>query len=122
MTAIVSRIVAMSTLRRRRAFPWPADCSQLAALPASAEEPIATVRFEPRHAHAGGHVETLQHLARLRIDASHVALVGFPGAVPELPVHPRHAGDETVRLDGAKDRSSLRIDLMNLPIPMVPDP
>src|SRR5262249_40435397 len=50
------------------------------------------------------------------------ALVTFPGAVPEFIVDPGHSGDEAVGLDGAKDRPCLRIDLMNLAVPILPDP
>ena len=37
-----------------------------------------------------------------------LALVAFPGAVPQLAVDPGHAGDEAVRLDGAHDRAGRR--------------
>src|SRR5262249_33875118 len=60
--------------------------------------------------------------ARSRIDSPQVALVTLPGGVPELSVDPRDAGDEAVRLDGAKNLSSFGIDLMNLPISILPHP
>ena len=56
----------------------------------------------------GGISRRLQHLAGLRIDAPQVALVAFPGAVPQLAVDPGDAGDEAVGLDGAQDRSRSR--------------
>src|SRR6202035_2406588 len=42
--------------------------------------------------------------------------------VPELAVDPGHAGDEAVGLDGAQDRSGLRIDLIDFAGAVVPDP
>ena len=56
------------------------------------------------------------------IDAADVALVAFPGAVPQFPVHPRHAGDEAVGLDGAKNRPGFGIDLVDLARAMLADP
>src|SRR5438876_941124 len=46
----------------------------------------------------------------------------FPGAVPELAVDPGDAGDEAVGLDGAKNRPCLGVDLMDLPVPILPHP
>src|SRR5262249_50310818 len=37
-------------------------------------------------------------------------------------IDPRDAGDEAVRLDGAQDGSRLRIDLVDLPLPVLSDP
>ena len=71
---------------------------------------------------AGRHIEPLQHFAGLRIDPPHVALVTFPGAVPELAVDPGDAGDEAFGLDGAKDGPGLRIDLMDLAVPVLSHP
>ncbi len=101
---------------------WPSDCSHLPAPSSSAEETIAAIRLEPRHVHSRRHLESLQDLARSRIDTPHIALVTFPGAVPELSVDPRDAGDEAVGLDRAKDRPRLGIDLMDLPVPILPHP
>src|SRR5262245_15579838 len=100
----------------------PADGSHLPAASASAEEPIAAIGLEPRHACSRRHLEPLQDLSRSRIDAPHIALVAFPGAVPELAVDPGDSGDDTVGLDGAEDRSCLGIDLMDLPAAMLPYP
>src|SRR5919112_1423790 len=58
----------------------PAHRPHLRALAPTAVEPIATVRLEPRHEDALRHLELLQHLARRRVDAPHVALFAFPRA------------------------------------------
>jgi hypothetical protein len=42
--------------------------------------------------------------------------------VPELPIDPTHPGDEAVGLDGAKNRACLGINLIDLSIPILPDP
>src|SRR5882762_5540974 len=100
----------------------PADGSHLPAPSSSAEELIAAIGLEPRHAHSGRHLEPLQDLSRSRIDSPQIALVTFPGAVPELSVDPRDPGDEAVGLDGAKNRTCLGIDLMDGPASIMPDP
>src|SRR6202140_4073732 len=107
---------------RRRASLGPADGSPLPAPSASAEELIAAIGLEPRHAHAGRHLEALQDLSGSRIDSPQIALVTFPGAVPELAVDPGDPGDEAVGLDGAKNRPCLGVDLMDLPVPILPHP
>src|SRR6516225_10763694 len=91
----------------------PADGSHLAAASAAAKELIAAIGFEPRYGDAARHLDPLQHLSGLRIDAPQVALVAFPGPVPHLAIDPGHAGDEAVGFDGAKDRSGLGIDLVD---------
>src|SRR6266567_4038599 len=106
----------------RGASPGRADGSHLPAASASAEELIAAIGLEPRHAHSGRHLESLQDLSRSRIDSPQIALVTFPGAVPELAVDPGDPGDEAVGLDGAKNRPCLGIDLMDLPVPILPHP
>src|SRR6266404_1039853 len=110
------------TLLHRGDSPGPADGSHLPARCSSAEELIAAIGLEPRHAHSGRHFEPLQDLSRSRIDSPHIALVTFPGAVPELSVDPGDPGDEAVGLDRAKNRSCLGIDLMDLPVPILPHP
>ena len=42
--------------------------------------------------------------------------------MPELAVDPGDAGDEAAGLDGAKNRSRLGIDLMDLPVPTLAYP
>jgi hypothetical protein len=56
------------------------------------------------------------------IDSSHFALVAFPGAVPELAVNPGDPGYEPIGLDSAKNRPCLRIDLVDFPVAILPDP
>src|SRR5262245_22057355 len=106
----------------RVASPGPADGSHLAAASAVAEEPFAAVGLEPRHACSMRHLDPLQHLSRSRIDPPHIALVTFPGAVPELAVDPGDPGHDAVGLDGAEYRPGLGIDLMDLPAAMLPHP
>ena len=105
-----------------RDSPGPADCAHLAAVAAAAEEPVAAVGLQARHGHAGRHIEPFQDLSGSRIDPSHVALVTFPGAVPELVVDPGDPGDEAAALDSAQNGARLRIDLMNPAVPILPHP
>ena len=46
----------------------------------------------------------------------------FIGGVPELSIHPGDPGDEAVGLDGAKDRSGLGIDLVDLAVAILTHP
>lgn len=108
--------------RGRLASLGPADGSHLPAPSTSAEELIPAIGLEPRHAHSGRHLERLQDLSRSRIDSPQIALVTFPGAVPEISVDPGDPGDEAVGLDRAKNRPCVGIDLMNLPVPVLPYP
>src|SRR5262249_40281191 len=120
-----SRLLARSSLLLRLgrgASPGSPDGSHLSAASASAEEPIAAIGLEPRHAHARRHLDPLQDLSRSRIDPPHVALVAFPSAVPELAVDPGDAGNDAVGFDGAKNDSRFRIDLMDLPASVLPNP
>src|SRR6266436_2478675 len=109
------------TIRRGDSL-GPADGSHLPAASSSAEELIAAIGLEPRHVHSGRHLEPLQDLSRSRIDSPQIALVTFPGSVPELSVDPGDPGDEAVGLDRAKNRPCLGIDLMDLPVPILPHP
>src|SRR5262249_6665964 len=59
---------------------------------------------------------------RSGINSSQIALVTFPGAMPELSIDPRHTGDKALRFDRAKNRTRLRIDLMNLPVAILSNP
>src|SRR5882724_5823481 len=103
-------------------FSGPAHGSHLAAAAAAAEESIAAVGLESRYGRSRRHLKSLQHLSSLRIDSPQIAVVTFPGAVPELAIDPGDPGDEAAGLDGAKDRSGLGIELMDLPLPILPDP
>src|SRR5262249_42237745 len=106
----------------RGASPGSADGSDRPAAASSAEKSIAAIGLEARHADSGRHLEFLQDLARARIDSPHVAFITFPSAVPELAVDPGDPGDDAVGLDGAKDLSCLRIDLVDFPPPGLPHP
>src|SRR5208337_3496902 len=97
----------------RGTSPGPADGSELPAPSSAAEKPITAIGLEPRHAHSRRHLEPLQDLSRSRIDSPHIALVTFPGTVPELAIDPGVPGDDAVGLDGAKNRPRLGIDLMD---------
>ena len=114
--------LGLGAAARRGASLGPADGAHLPAASAAAEELIAAIGLEPRHAYSGRHIEPLQDLSRSRIDSPQIALVTFPGAVPELSVDPGDSGDEAVGLDGAKNRPGLGIDLMDLPVPILPHP
>src|SRR5205823_14553484 len=107
---------------RRGASLGSADGPHLSAPSAAAEELIAAIGLEPRNHHSGRHLEPVQDLYRSRIDPPQIALVTFPGGVPELSVDPGDAGDEAVGIDGAKNRSGLGIDLMDLPVAILPHP
>src|SRR4029453_18771610 len=105
-----------------RSLLRPSNSPHLPAAAAATVEPVAAIGLEPRHAGAGRHLEPFQDLAGLRIDAPHVALVAFPGAVPQLAVGPGDAGDDAIGLDGAQDLSRFGIDLMDLTAAMLADP
>ena len=96
--------------------------ADLAARAAAAIEEVGAVGLEAADAGAARHLQPLEHGAALRVDAADVALVAFPGAVPQLAVDPGHAGDEAVGLDGAQDGAGLGIDLVDLAIAVLPDP
>src|SRR5262245_6648728 len=119
-SALISR--ALTRGRPRVTSFGSANGSHLSAASASAEEAIAPIGLEPGHACSSRHLESLQDLSRSRIDPPHIALVTFPGAVPELAVDPGDPGDDAVRLDGAQDRPGFGIDLMDLPATVLPHP
>ncbi len=102
-------------LGRRTALTFP-----LAPPPQNNLSPPS--ELEPRDARSGRHLEPLQYPSRLRIDPPQFALVAFPGSVPELAVDPGDPGDEAVGHDRAKNRPGLRIDLMDLPLPVASHP
>src|SRR5580765_1330473 len=106
----------------RGASPGPADGSHFPGPASSAEELIAAIGLEPRNVHAARHLENFQDLSCARIDPPQIALVTFPGAVPELSVGPGDPGDEALGLDRAKNRPCLGIDLIDLPGPILPHP
>src|SRR5437660_72266 len=107
---------------RSAASLGPADRPHLSALSSSAEEAIAAIGLEPRNAHSGRHLERFQDLPRSRIDSPQIALATFPGGMPELSVDPGDPGDEALGFDRAKNRPCLGIDLMDLPVPILPHP
>jgi hypothetical protein len=82
-----SLAIVCASSNARRVFP---------ALAAAAEVGVAAVGLQPGDTRAGRHVDGLQHLARLRIDAPEVALLALPGAVPQLAVDPGDAGDDAL--------------------------
>jgi hypothetical protein len=69
-----------------------------------------------------GHIEPLQNFSGLRIDSPQVALATVPGGVPEVSVDPGNSGDEAVGLDGAKNRPSVGIDLIDLSLAILAHP
>jgi hypothetical protein len=83
---------------------------------------VAAVGLKSRYADTRRHFDPLQHIAGLRIDPPHIALVAFPCAVPKLAIDPGNAGDEAVGFDGAQDRARGWIDLMDLAVPIRADP
>jgi hypothetical protein len=107
---------------RRRDYRTTPDGAYLPALSASAEELFATIGLESRDVYSGRHLPPLQDFSCSWIDSPQLALVAFRGAVPELAVDPGDAGDEAVGLDRAKNPPRLRIDLMDLAIPVLPHP
>src|SRR5690606_4593394 len=106
----------------RLASPGSADGSHRPAVAAAAEESIAAIGLEPRHAHPGRHLETPQDLSRSRIEPPQIAPAALPGAGPQRSLDPGAPGDEAVGLDRAKNRPRLRIDLMDPPVSILPHP
>jgi hypothetical protein len=100
----------------------PPDSPHLAASSSSAEELIAAVGLEAGNAYTRRHLEPLEDFSSTRIDSPQIALVTFPGAVPEFSIDPGHASDEAVGFNRSKNRSCLRIDLMDLPVPILAHP
>ena len=106
----------------RGASARPPDSPDLAALSSSAEELITAIRLKPGNAHSPWHLEALKNVSGSRIDSPQIAFLALPGGVPELSIDPGDPGDEAVGLDGAKNRACIGIDLMDLPVPILPDP
>src|ERR1700730_15963270 len=107
---------------RRGDSPGPADGSHPPAPSPPPEQLTAAIGPEPRHAHSGRHIEPLQDLSGSRIESPQIALVAFPGAVPELAVDAGNPGDEAFGLDGAKNCPGKGIDVMDLAVPILPHP
>src|SRR5262245_10225043 len=105
-----------------RPAAWLPHRANPAALATAGVEEFALVRFEPAHPRPLGHRQAGQHLACPGVHLADVGVVSFPGPVPELAVHPGDSRDEAVRLDGAQDRARVGIDLVDLPIAVLPDP
>jgi hypothetical protein len=116
------RLLARGAAGGRGASPGSADHSHLPAAPPSTEEQFAAIGLEPRYSYSGRHLESVQDFSRSRIDSPQIALVTFPGAVPELAVNPGDPGDAAAGLDGAKNRPCFGIDLIDLPVPIVRHP
>ena len=102
--------------------PGAPDGPHLPAFPSAAIELIAAIALQAGDADAGRHIELLQNLSRLRIDPPQIAFVTFQSAVPKLSIKPGNPGDEAAALDSAKNHSSVGIDLMNLPVPILAHP
>src|SRR6185437_8655285 len=96
--------------------------SELPAAAATTKKLIGAVRLESRHAGARGHLQSLEHLARARIQPAQLALVTLPSGVPQLAIDPGDASDKAIGLDSPEHRPGLRIDLMDLAGPILPDP
>src|SRR5262245_60096465 len=116
------RLLPRGAAASRGAPFGPADGPYLAATSPSAKEQIAVIGLEPRNVHSWRHLEPLQNLSRSKIDSPQIALVTFPGAVPQLSVDPGNPGDEAIGLDRAKNRPGLGIDLIDLSVPILPHP
>src|SRR5580704_3926536 len=102
--------------------PGPSDGPHFPASSSAAKKLIAAITFQARHADTGRHIELFQDLTRARIYSPQIAFVTFPSAVPKLTVDPSDPGDEAAALDGAKNRSGLGIDLMDLAVPILAHP
>src|SRR6516225_1358521 len=100
----------------------PAHGAHLAAASAAAIEQAGAIGLEPADAGAGGHLQALEHRAVGRVDVAQLALVAFPGAVPQLAVDPGHARDEAVGGDGAQDGAGGRVDLVDAAVAVLADP
>src|SRR5215831_6223529 len=106
----------------RAASPRPPHRPDPPALSSTAEELIVTIGLKPGNAGPARHLDTFKNFSRSRIDSPQITVITFPGGVPELAIDPGDPGDEAVGLDGAKNRAGIGINLMDLPIPILPDP
>jgi hypothetical protein len=102
--------------------PGPPDCPDLPGSSISAEELVGAIGLEAGNPNPLGHIEPLKNFSGLGIDAPQVALITVPGGVPELTVDPGNSSDKAVGLDGAKNGTGFRIDLMDLSLAVLTDP
>src|ERR1700748_2086259 len=105
-----------------RTSPRPANSSYFSARSSPAEKPVAAIRLKAGNVGSLGHVDLLKNIPGVRIDPAQIALLAFPGGVPEFSIQPADAGDEAVGLDGAKNWTGLGIDLMYIPVSVLPHP
>ncbi len=61
-------------------------------------------------------------MARRRVDTTQLALVAFPGAVPQLAFDPGHASDEAIGFDRPQYFTAVWIDAVDLAVAVLPDP
>jgi hypothetical protein len=106
----------------QNSWPRPPDYPDPSGLSPTAEELIAAIGLKPRNLDFVGHVNSLKNLSGPRINSAKIAFVAFQGCVPELTFDPGDPSDEAIGLDGAKDCPRVRIDLTNLPAPVIPHP
>ena len=100
--------------------PGLADGPYLPAPASSAEELIAAIGLEPRHRPTPGGMSSLSKTSPFEDRTASIAVVTFPGAVPELSVDPGDPGDEAVGLDRAKETAPVRDGLDQSPVPIFP--
>src|SRR6266496_4349902 len=114
--------LALGAIAHRGTLSGPPDRSDPPALSSSTEEPITAIGLKPGNTNAERHLDRFKNISGLRIYSPQIAFVTFQGRVPQLSLDPGHSGDKAVGLDGAKNRASIGIDLMNLTIPILPYP
>ena len=107
----------------RRATLRPAHRSHLAALAAAAEEPVAAVGLEPRHADAGRHLDASPAPRPVRGSMRRSSL-SSPSQVPCQSSPSTQVTPVTKRLDSMVRRTvaGLGIDLVDLPVAILADP
>src|SRR5262249_31968561 len=88
--------------------------AHFAAASTATVEDASAVGLEPGYGDTGGHLEALKDFTRFRIDAAEVALLGLPGAMPEVAGDPGNARDEASGFNTAQDRAGLGVDLVDL--------
>src|SRR5688572_8376525 len=113
---------AMVFSRRSPNGGSPPHGADFAARSAAAVEEIRAVALETADVLAERHGEPLEHHAALGVDVAQLALVAFPGAVPQLAVDEAHAGHEAVRFDRAQHGARVRVDFQDLSVAILADP